>query len=322
MTDLLDKADQREEAIAVALKFCATSAAADFEESVAGLCQAAELAVLSGKTVLVKPNLLKPDTLACTDPQLVAACSKYLLDLGCKVIVADSPGFGTAAGIARHIGLDRALAPLGLRLSAMGSAVYQDIVLAGQRLRLPVSRTALACDAILSLPKVKAHSQMRLTLSVKNCYGCVPGLHKALLHARFGKQREVFADLLCALYRLLPPVAAVVDGIVAMHVTGPGNGKPYPLHLLAAAKNSPLLDEVLIELLGCRISDIPLAQALRRAGVDGCTGQRPWFPMAKPSDWQVEDFLVPEVLLTTSFAPHRLLISLVRRLWAQRPRLF
>ncbi|MCR5814487.1 MAG: DUF362 domain-containing protein [Desulfovibrio sp.] len=309
------------QALPVALEHCAASSEVDFDEKIKSVLAAAGFAALAGKSVLVKPNLLKAEALACTDPRFVAGCCRYLLDLGCQVTVSDSPGFGTLAGVARHIGLDRALAYLGVPLVAMGPCVTQVVALEGRSVKLPVARTALECDVILSLPKVKAHSQMRLTLSVKNCYGCVPGWHKALLHARFGQRHEFFAGLICALYQLLPPVVAAVDGIVAMHVTGPGNGQPYPLQLIAACQSAPLLDEILVRLLGSAVAHVPLARALQQAGLVPCQegDGRLLFPLAKPSDWTVTDFQVPESLLTTSFAPHRLLLSLLRRLWAQRP---
>lgn len=313
--------EQGGQSIPVALAHCHASREPGFQASMESLLQASDFAALAGKTVLVKPNLLKAEALACTDPRLVASLCRCLLDLGCKVTVADSPGFGTLAGVAAKIGLEQALAPLGLRPVPMGSALWKDVEIQGARVKIPISRTAFDCETIVSVPKVKAHSQMRLTLAVKNCYGCVPGLHKAFLHARFGKQRACFAELIAALYQLLPPVVAVVDGIVAMHVTGPGSGQPYPLGLVAACSNAPLLDEELLCLLGCTVEEIPLALALRRAGVygSGKSCVQASYPLAQPTEWRVEDFQVPEILLTTSFAPHRLLRSLWRRLWAQRP---
>ncbi len=69
---------------------------------------------LRGARVLVKPNLLQAKALACTTPAVVAAACAWLMDQGARVTVADAPGFGRAAAVARAVGLEAALKPLGL----------------------------------------------------------------------------------------------------------------------------------------------------------------------------------------------------------------
>ena len=269
---------------------------------------------LHGKHVLLKPNLVTARPLACTSPAVVAAACRWLLDQGARVRVADSPGFGTATAVARKTGLTEALAPLDIRVEALD---------APQRLPLdtgvdfPVSRLALESDLILSAARVKAHSQMRLTLSVKNLFGCVCGLRKAIIHTRQGQEPDFFADCLAALQAALPPSAGLLDGITAMHVTGPSNGSPYPLGLLGASSSCVALDEAFCTVLGCATEDVPLAAALLRRGHTDCLagGCRPRYPFLHPADCAVEDFRVPAHLLHTSFRPWRLLKSCLRRFW-------
>ena len=87
---------------------------------------------LRGLRVLVKPNLLRAVPLACADPLVTAAACAWLLGQGASVTVADSPGFGTARGVAAAIGLEAALKPLGLavrsptkeRRTADGTSVF------------------------------------------------------------------------------------------------------------------------------------------------------------------------------------------------------
>ena len=274
----------------------------------------ASLRDLYGKRVLLKPNLVTARPLACTSPAVVASACRWLLDQGARVRVADSPGFGTASAVARKIGLTDALAPLGLRVEALD---------APQRLALdtgvsfPVSRLALESDLILSAARVKAHSQMRLTLSAKNLFGCVSGLRKAVIHTAQGQDPDFFAACLAAPQTALPPAAGLLDGIVAMHVTGPSNGAAYPLGLLAASSSCVALDEALCAVLGCPVEDVPLAAALMRRGHADClaNGCRPRYPLLHPSGCAVEDFRVPAHLLHTSFRPWRLLKSCLRRFW-------
>lgn len=301
---------------AVALARCPDGRAAqDVLPRLLDACAAdVPLRELCGKHVLLKPNLVTARPLACTSPAVVAAACRWLLDQGAQVRVADSPGFGTATAVARKTGLTAALAPLGVRVEALDAP--QSLALdAG--VSFPVSRLALESDLILSAARVKAHSQMRLTLSVKNLFGCVSGLRKAVIHTRQGQEPDAFADCLAALAAALPPAAGLLDGIVAMHETGPSNGSPYPLGLLGASASCVALDEAFCSLLGCTTEDVPLAAALRRRGHADClaNGCRPRYPLLHPASCAVTDFRVPVHLLHTSFRPWRLLKSCLRRYW-------
>ena len=183
-----------------------------------------------------------------------------------------------------------------------------------------MARAALESDVIFSLPRVKAHSQMRLTLAVKNLFGCVCGLRKALIHTRQGQDPDFFADCIAALWAGLPPVAAVADGLTAMHVTGPSRGRPFPLGLLGASPSAVALDEALCAVLGLPLSGTPLGAALERREAAGCrrAGWRPDYVLARPEDFDGTGFIVPDELMHTSFRPWRLFKSCLRRLWLAR----
>lgn len=269
---------------------------------------------LHGKTVLVKPNLLRAIPLACTSPVVVAAACAWLKDQGARVLVADSPGFGSTAGVAATIGLTDALRPLGLSVVPFtaGEAVALPM---GSRVTL--AREAMECDRVLSAARFKCHSQMLLTLSCKNCYGCVPGLRKAVRHTIEGQDPIRFADMQAAIVRALPPVAGLVDGVTAMHVTGPANGKPFPLGLLAVSASPVALDEALVAVLGLSPSQVPLPAAFERAHDPDCraSGAAHAFPRRRPGDFDATGFTLPAHLLHTSFRPGRLLRSCARRLW-------
>ena len=303
---------------AVALAACPNYDAPSVERGVAAVLDAAGITLSRGVRVLVKPNLLLPKPLACTNPEVVAALCAWLLDNGARVSVADSPGFGRAASVARRIGMAEALGRLGLTVVSLDRA-------ATVRLRLPqgeasvrISRHALESDVVFSVPRVKAHSQMLLSLAVKNCFGCVVGLDKALAHARQGRDRALFADCLAAIWAALPTVFALADGVVGMHVTGPGRGKPFALGCLGASRSAVALDEALCAVLGIAPDATPLGRALERRQAEGCAaaGWRNSYPLLAPQDFDAAGFELPRTLAHTSFAPARLVKSSIRRLWA------
>ena len=213
--------------------------------------------------VLVKPNLLTATPLACTSPVVVAAVCRWLLDQGARVRGGDSPGFGTATAVARQTGVEEALRPLGLRVESLADPRPLELPLRrGGPVSFGVARVALESDVIFSLPRVKAHSQMRLTLAVKNLFGCVCGLRKALIHTRQGQDPDFFADCIAALWAGLPPVAAVADGLTAMHVTGPSKGQPFPLGLLGAAAPQLVMLAAMGLAVGSQIAGLYYAERL------------------------------------------------------------
>ena len=109
-----------------------------------------------GARVLVKPNLLLAKPLACVSPQVVAAVCAWLMDHGARVRVADSPGFGRAASVARAVGLEAALRPLGLEVEEIGPA---------EPVPLPLEGEAAHNDQYLSDDEKAAQQTMMICVS-------------------------------------------------------------------------------------------------------------------------------------------------------------
>lgn len=283
------------------------------------ILEEARLPLDGGPKVLIKPNLILANELACANPQLTALACEWLLEKGAKVIVADSPAFGTARSVARAIGLAALLDKYGLEVRDFSSCRTISLPLpqSTRPVKLGVAAEALDCDLILSIPRVKAHSQMRLTLSVKNCFGCVYGIRKAIAHLRFGKSVEFFSDCVAALLECLPPVAALCDGIVAMDRTGPRNGDPFRLRLIGASVSAAALDAAILSITGFAGADIPLARALERRGVYPLALE---YPLRSPEDFDASAFRLPVHLKDISFNPLVLTRSIFKRLWLGRKR--
>lgn len=298
--------------VSVAMLRCAAYARPSVERAVGELLDACGWRPGAGSRVLVKPNLLRAAPLACTHPEVVRAACSWLLDRRVRVVVADSPGFGTARGVAEAVGLAQALEDLGLTVHGMGEPVPVALPDGG---RWGVSRLALECDALLSVPRVKAHAQMRVTLAVKNLFGCVCGLRKAVAHTVQGDRPGVFAACVAALWAALPPVAGLADGITAMHVTGPAGGQPFQLGLLAASPCAVALDTALYTTIGVAAPAVPVWDALIRRGAPGALPENIAYPLQTPQAFPAQGFRVPETLVDVSFRPHRLAWSLCRRVW-------
>ena len=285
-------------------------------EAVDTLLPAAGITVSRGEKILVKPNLLHPGNggLICTHPALVRAVCGHLLDQGASVVAGDSPGFGSAAKVAGIIGMAEALADLGVDIVNLGSP---------KRVKLPfgysvgLSRHALEADRIVNLPKLKAHKQMRITGAVKNLFGCVTGVRKALLHSRHGDRTNRFESMILEIGQALPPSVHVMDAVVAMHKEGPMLGKPYPLSMLAACESAVALDAVVYGILGLNPDQVPLWREAQARDLPGAQPDDAAFPLLGPEEFDGSGFLIPKTLDLVSFHPWMLTKSAVKRAWAR-----
>ena len=140
---------------------------------------------LRGTQVLLKPNLItaRRGLLACTEGRFILAAAQWFLDQGCRVAVGDSPAFGTAEAVLANLGVAAELRRRGVRIADFSST---RLVTLPSGLRVGLAAEALDCDLLVNLPRVKVHVQMRVTLVVKNYFGCVGGMRKPLWHMVHG----------------------------------------------------------------------------------------------------------------------------------------
>lgn len=266
-----------------------------------------------GDRILVKPNLVSGQNaeLSCTDSRFIVAACQILLDFGAKVVVGDSPAFGSAGQVGAKSGLTMAIKPLGLPLVDLSRPVKRRLSCG---VTLGISQEALDCHRIMSLPKVKAHGQMRLSLSVKNLFGCVVGARKAMAHMCHGDQGTLFASIFVDLLPILPPVTALADGITAMHVTGPIRGRPFPLGLVGASSSPVALDTALGRLLGASPEIVPIWKECLHRGLPGSSLEELSFPLKPLSAFPTQGFVLPTHLDPERFRLTRILKSMTKRL--------
>jgi len=298
----------------VALERCAdyqsTVLAAQLDRLVTALD---ETVVLRGTRVLLKPNLLsaRGGGAGCTDAAFIVGVAGWLTEQGARVTVGDSPAFGSAGGILQALGIRETLAGLGVQVSDFRS---------GRKLALASGRTAtlaaeaLDCELLVNLPRVKAHAQVRITLAVKNLFGCVLGMQKPWWHmVHGGAHGSAFAGMIVDLLGLLPPTLSLVDGRVAMHETGPLDGRPYPLELIGASWNPVALDSALLAVLGVEPASCPLWEVCARRNLPGVWLTELDFPLRGPDELAAPAFRVPARLHSVRFNPFRFLRSSLKR---------
>ena len=277
------------------------------------ICSAVDLHVKPGSRVLLKPNLVSgrgKEHLACTHPVFIRAVAEWFVDHGAVLSIGDSPAFGSAQGVMQATGITDALKGLPIKQADFAKSVK---VRLNGGVAVDIASQPLECDMLVNLPKVKAHSQLYVTLAIKNYFGTVVGFQKPVWHLRYGNQEDRFASHIIDLLAVLPGGITLVDGITAMHKTGPVAGEPYPLGLLAGSLNPVAVDTAFLKVLGLDNAKSFIWQECVARQMAGAKYDLLKFPLLDPTDVQVTDFRAPEMLLAVSFNPFRMLVSAVRR---------
>ena len=224
--------------------------------------------IRAGNRVLVKPNLLSPSPprrAVLTHPAVIRAVVEYCNERGCRPLVADSPATG-AFDLVLQVGRIRdALRGLDCECRPFRDSVRVDI---GEPFgKIEMAEDAVRADIIVNLPKLKTHSQMLLTLAVKNLFGCIIGYRKPEWHMRAGADRQMFARLIARIGLSLRPAINLLDGILAMEGPGPGmGGIPREMGVLLAGQDPFALDRVVCRILGLDPEQVPVLKAAREMG--------------------------------------------------------
>ncbi len=239
----------------VALQGCPTYQS-DLVNALQSLWTLAEMPGVLGKRILIKPNLV--DSIdnfnVTTAPEVVAALvDMFIEQKAASIAVGDGPAFRRDAfAVARQSGLIALLEPRGIPFVDLN---YDDPQLIAakdgwfqEKTHIWLPRHAVDADLIISVPKMKTHHWAQISLSMKNLLGMLPG-------ARYGWPKNFIhfsgiSQSILGVFRALPPVVAVVDGIVGMQGDGPLFGNPVQHGVLAAGVDPVAVDWVCKELMG------------------------------------------------------------------------
>jgi uncharacterized protein (DUF362 family) len=220
--------------------------------------------VSRGDSVLLKPNFIAPKSrcsAAVTDPMVLIAIAKLLIDFGGKPFIGDSPAWGNIFACVKRLRVEEELRKLNVPVKQLDKPkmcrISDDTVIG-------ISSAALDADRIINVPKFKAHRQLMATFAVKNMFGCVSGKRKALLHFSKGKDEGDFCKMLIDIYRFLNPVLTIIDGITAMEGNGPIRGTPRELGWLICGTEPIACEAVCAKLVSIEPDKLPIVKAARK----------------------------------------------------------
>jgi uncharacterized protein (DUF362 family) len=210
---------------------------------------------LRGRKVLLKPNLVEPTRQAphmTTHPAMILAAAEVFRGWGATVMVGEAPGHvrDTEMALAES-GLGEALDSGKLDFADLNYEETSWVANRGRASKLAgfhFPRSIVEADLVVSMPKLKTHHWVGLTVSMKNLYGILPGVKygwpKNVLH-HAGIPQTVF-DINAS----LPKRVAIVDGIVAMEGDGPIMGSAKPLGLVVVGTNPTAVDATCARIMG------------------------------------------------------------------------
>jgi uncharacterized protein (DUF362 family) len=203
---------------------------------------------VQGRRVVLKPNLVEfeANTPINTHPAVIAAAIDAFRARGAReVVVAEGPGHRRdteqillASGL-HDVLRERRVRFVDLNEDEIIPLRVQSDFTGFHRLYLP--ETVVKADLVVSMPKLKMHHWVGVTLSLKNMFGVVPGsvygwpknaLHWAGIH-------ESVVDINST---LPAPRFAIVDGIVGMEGNGPIHGTPRPSGVLIFGEDMVAVD--------------------------------------------------------------------------------
>ncbi len=211
---------------------------------------------VKGKSVLLKPNLVEASDRAPhinTHPAVVRAVAEVFRSWGAaSVVVAEGPGHCSDTQlVVDESGLGPTLRESKLQFVDLN---HDDVVFVSNRLQqsslaeLALPATLKHADLIVSLPKMKTHHWVGVTLSLKNLFGVMPGIvygwPKNVLH--FVGIGPAILDIAAA----VRPHLAIVDGIIGMEGDGPIMGTAKQAGVLVMGTNLTAVDATCVRLMG------------------------------------------------------------------------
>ena len=247
----------------------------NLDEVLTGITRAIDLAggieplKKKGTKLLLKLNMLAgspAERAVTTHPVFFEAALLFFQKQGFTVYAGDAPAIESTAGAGKRNGLLKIAQSHGAEWVDFADTVDMPNPDGMLVKKFTVARIFSEVDAVVSMPKLKTHSQMYYTGAMKNMFGAVHGLEKSRFHVRF-PDRDNFAKMIVDLCALLKPDLSLMDGIVAMEGNGPQNGTPFNMNLILASYDPLALDTIACRTIGYDPEKIPVLRHAYARGI-------------------------------------------------------
>jgi len=208
----------------------------------------------SGDLVYLKPNLTVPWYVpgACTSKIVIEAICRVLRDLNCRIVICEGDG-GVASYSAHEAFTGNNLSDLTHKYNVRFVSLSQlprkksiQIVLRKEiGFELPGALVNKEYDFFINVPVLKVHMLTKLSLSLKNLWGCIPDPLRIHYH-------RILNEGIVAIWKAIRPDLSIIDGLIAGDGNAPINATPIPMNLLIAGCCDASIDR-----LGSKVLNIP-----------------------------------------------------------------
>ncbi len=211
---------------------------------------------ISGKTVIIKPNLVAPvssETGITTDPQVVRALVDLSLANSARnvIIVEGGPSraFFSGCGYDFFNTYDQRVSLIDLNDESVSLFNVPSGHIAYNMLFVP--DIILDADTVfISVAKLKTHTHTLASLTMKNLIGLPPTERYSTpdINLKIGLHQRGIDQAVVDLNLVRPVDYAVVDGIWGMEGNGPALGEPVKADIVVAGKNPLAVDRVCLDI--------------------------------------------------------------------------
>jgi uncharacterized protein (DUF362 family) len=231
---------------------------------------------LSGKRVVIKPNVFCPRPApTTTDPRVVASLVELAKEAGAAhVIVAEGRSISTAKFRTSHnstracfeaVGMTEAIERAGVDEIVYleeDEFVRVDVPDAKELKHATVPRTILDAEVMINAPVLKNHSLTLVTLGVKNLHGMVSDPDKLFGH-NYRQLPQKLADLLL----VRRPDMTVLDGVQGLEGDHSEDGIPVDMGIIFAGLDTVAVDAVASSVIGIDPMTIDTTRAAVESGL-------------------------------------------------------
>lgn len=267
--------------------------------------------IVKGSFVLVKVNLLtkkNPEEAVTTHPFVAEAIVRYFQALGCRVMIADSPGGYYSEKILKSIyntsGMTGVAERTGCELNYDISSVditFQD---AKMLKYMQIIKPVEDADFIISASKLKTHTMMTYTGAVKNLFGVIPGVIKADYHLKMNDV-DNFAEHLIDICEYVKPTISVMDAIEGMEGNGPSSGDVRRVGAVIASLSPYALDTIATSLVGIDPMIVPTIRTAANRNIFSGKMKDVEIAGSRFESFKIKPFKLPDSVMHINFAGNR-----------------
>lgn len=218
----------------------------DMYDAVKNALELINFEIDSSAKILIKPNIIiaaYPYQAACTNPQVVEAVIKLLLDKGVKnenIVVAEQSILQDTIKAAAKSGILSVCKKNNVSFVDLSKIEFEEKTDGDYKFK--ISKEALNKNLVINIPALKTHSQLGITAALENMVRITDiETQKNMVKKNPDEQIAYLNKQISYL--------TIADGTIGMQATGPfPTGEPSFLNLILASNDPVAIDAVFCEL--------------------------------------------------------------------------